>query len=392
MATATTRRRTVFEDVLDRLVEFRATGAPVLSVYFDVSADPDALKSFHARVYLLLKPMYELATSSELTHAARESVRADIAKIEGLAERGRSDLLGRSVAVFACSLAGLYEEVALATHVRDRAIADETPYLRPLLAAVSRARCYLVVIVERGASWFYELFMQHLDEADEIIEPSTRRPGRPSEHDSDRRHVQNRTSTLARKHYHATADAAEALMQKSGAELLVIGGHQETVSEFAESLPKELQPRVVGTFVIDPKTMTPAQVREHVQPIVDEYERAESARLVATAYERAALGGNGAIGLEWCLLATVERAVDALLIHDDSEAAGRVCDNCGWLGLAGEECPVCGRPTRPTPDVIDDMVEAVLVADGRIEHVESETPLSVDVVGALLRFPVPKPM
>jgi peptide subunit release factor 1 (eRF1) len=381
---------TVFEDGFDRLLQFRSTDAPVLSVYFDVPADPGELKGVHARVHSLLKPMHELVSSNELTHVARESVRSDVAKVDDLMERG-SEFLGRGVAVFTCSSAGFYEEFVLAAHVRDRAFAEETPYVRPLLAAVAHAHRALVVVVERARSWFYELFMQHIDEAADIIEPSTQRPGRPSEHDHDQRHVEHRGATLSRKHYHATIEAAEGLMQRSGAELLILGGHQETVAEFVEMLPKDLQPRLAGTFVIDPKTMTPAKVREHAQPIVDEYERAERAQLVATAYERVAVGGNGAVGLEWCLLATEEKAVDVLLVHDDSEIPGWVCDNCGWLGLAGEECPVCGQATRPTPDVIDEMAEAVLVAGGRVEHVYDDTPLARDIVAALLRFPVSKP-
>jgi peptide chain release factor subunit 1 len=382
---------TVFQEGLDRLLHFRSTAAPVLSVYFGVPADPAALRGIHARVQSLLRPVHDLARSTELTHAARESVRADIAKIEGLAERG-SELLGRGVAVFSCSSAGFYEEVVLAARLPDRAIADATPYLRPLLAAVSHARRYLVVVVERGRSWFYELFMQHLDEIADIVEPSAQRPGRPSAHDYDQRHTQNRAATLSRKHFHATVEAAEGLLQKRGAELVIVGGHQETVGEFGEMLPKDLRPLVIGTFVIDPRTMTPAKVREHVQFIVDEQERAETTQLVATVYERVAIGGNSAIGLEWCLLATAERAVDVLLVHDDAEAAGRVCDNCGWLGLEGEECPVCGRATRATDDVIDEMAEAVLVAGGLVEQVYDGTRLANDVVGALLRFPVPKPI
>jgi peptide chain release factor subunit 1 len=164
------------------------------------------------------------------------------------------------------------------------------------------------------------------------------------------------------------------------------------VREFTEMLPNTLQQRVVGTFVTDPNTMTPAQVRDHAQPIVEHHERAEGMQLVATAYERARLGGTGAIGLEWCLVAANEKAIDTLLIHDDTEMPGRVCDNCGWLGLAGEECPVCGRTTRPTPDVIDETAEAVLGAGGRVRHVYDDTPLAEDKVGALLRFPVAKPM
>ncbi len=380
----------MLEHEFDRLVGFRSTDAPVLSVYFDVPADPAELQSVHARVHSLLKPVHELAASRELAHAARESVRADIAKVEDLAQRG-AEMVGRGVAAFTCSREGLYTEVVLETHFRERAVADETPYLRPLIAAVSEARTYLVVVVERARSWFFELFMRHVDEALDLIEPPRRRPGRPSEHDLDRRHVQNRAETLTRKHHHATAEAALRLLHEQGIEHVIVGGHQETVSEFADLLPKELRQHVVGTFVIDPSTMTPATVREHAQPIVDEYERAERTQLVATARERVEAGGNGAAGLEWCLLATNEHAVATQLVHDHAERPGRVCDICGWLGLAGEVCPVCGRVTHGTPDVIDEMAEAVLSTGGRVEHVDDNESLARHIVMALLRFPVPRP-
>ncbi|MDQ1380494.1 MAG: peptide chain release factor subunit 1, partial [Actinomycetota bacterium] len=380
----------VFDHELANLVQFRSTGAPVLSVYFDVPADPGELKGVHARVHSLLKPIHDVVASDELTHAARESLRADIARLEGLGERG-SELLGRGVAAFACSSEGLYEEVVLAREFPERAVVDETPYLRPLLSTVAQARRYLVVVVERGRSWFFDLLLREVDEATHIIAPSTQRPGRPSQHDADPQHVENRAETLSRKHYHATGEAAATLVQKTGAERLIVGGHHETVSAFVDMAPKSLRSRVVGTFVIDPNTMTPAKVRECAQPVIDDYERTERTQLVATAYERVNARGNAAIGIGWCLLATNESAVDTLLIHDDSEVPGQVCDNCGWLGLAGDECPVDGRPTRPTPDVIDETAEAVLVAGGRVEQVYDDSPLANDVVAALLRFPVVQP-
>jgi peptide chain release factor subunit 1 len=78
-------------------------------------------------------------------------------------------------------------------------------------------------------------------------------------------------------------------------------------------------------------------------------------------------------------------------VQADASAPGRVCDRCGWLGLVGDTCPVDGEPTRPTPDVIDDMATRVLDAGGRVEHVHADTPLRDHTVAALLRFPVPRP-
>jgi peptide chain release factor subunit 1 len=114
-------------------------------------------------------------------------------------------------------------------------------------------------------------------------------------------------------------------------------------------------------------------------------------QLVAHAMERVATGGLGAAGLDWCLLAVDEQAVHQLLVQADASAPGRVCDSCGWLGRFGERCPVDGRPTRETPDVIDDMAAHVHDTGGSVEHVYADTPLRDHAVAALLRFPVPRP-
>ena len=112
---------------------------------------------------------------------------------------------------------------------------------------------------------------------------------------------------------------------------------------------------------------------------------------MAATMERLAVGGFAAAGLDWCLLAVNEQAVQLLLIHDDVQAPGRVSDRCGWLGRDEDDCPVCGEPTRKTPDVIDEMAAAVVDAGGRVEHVYAETTLDQHVVAAELRFPVPDP-
>jgi hypothetical protein len=148
---------------------------------------------------------------------------------------------------------------------------------------------------------------------------------------------------------------------------------------------------VAGTFVVDPATMTPGQVRERADEVAVEFERREERQLVADTLERVAAGGFAAAGLDWCLMAVNENAVQLLLIHDDEMVPGRASDQCGWLGRSEEECPICGEPTRKTPDVIGEMAAAVVETGGRVEHVDADTPLAHDIVAAQTRFPVPKP-
>lgn len=391
MAQTARNHENVLPDTVDRLLRFRSGDAPVLSVYVAVPSDPGALRSVEPRLHSMLKAARALANSDQLTHTSKQSLRADVARVMDIAGRA-SALQGRAVAVFACDQEKLYEEVVLPRLVRDRVEVDATPYLRPLLAVLDESHRYCVVVVERNRAWMYVFQMGELLECTEGRgwEPR-KRDFAGGWHGYKERNVHNRAAHLARRHFHETANSVDDLVQRTGAELVIVGGHEETVAEFQPFLPHHLQSRVTGTFIIDPHTMSPGRVREHAEQVVDSYERDEETRLVAEALDRVGAHGLGAAGLDWCLDAATAEAIQLLLVHDDEVVPGRVCDNCGWLGLEGAECPVCGQRVRETPDVIDEMVAAVIDASGRVEHVYAETPLAQHLVAAFLRFPVPAP-
>jgi hypothetical protein len=135
--------------------------------------------------------------------------------------------------------------------------------------------------------------------------------------------------------------------------------------------------------------MGPEQARCCAEAVIDRYERAEEASLVAEILDRVTTGGLGAAGIPWCLAAVNEEAVQFLLIDEEARASGSACDACGWLGLVGATCPRCSGPMRATQDVIEEMAAAVIGASGQVEHVQAPTTLSQHSVAAFLRFDVP---
>lgn len=378
-------------DVVERLLHFRESNVLVLSVYVSVPADPGEIHGVEARFSSLLTPVREMVRSDELSHEERESLRHDVERVLAVGTRARQ-LLGRAVAVFACRAADLYEELMLPRRVRDRAVVDTTPYLRPLLAVLDESHRYCVAVVDKDDAWIYEFYMGELEDGSRVRGRALRQPNYAGGWQGYEEHrVHDKAELFARRHFRETAGKIDEVMRRTRAELLIVGGHEESVGEFLPFLPHQLQPRVGGTFTIDPSTMSPGQVREQADQVVDRYEREEERRLVEDALGRAAAGRLGATGLQWCLMAVNEHAVQLLLVNDDEQSPGRACDNCGWLGLEGEECPVCGGRTRKAPDVIDEMAAAVLDIGGRVEHVYIDTPLSQHAVAALLRFPVADP-
>jgi peptide chain release factor subunit 1 len=379
-------------ELVQELLHFRAPESAVLSVYVSIPADPGEIRGVRAHFESVLQPVSELIAARQLPHAARESLRADVARIMGDVPTRGQVLLGRTVAIFACRLVGLYREAVVARPVRERAVVDATPYVRPLLAVLDESHRYCTVVVGSELSWIYEFYQGELEEAGRVGAWGPSKPKPEGWHLSERRD-DHRAEELAHRHLKETAAAVEELMRKREFELLIVGGHTEIIPVFLPLLSQPLRQKVAGTFAIDPHTMTPGQVREHADAVVEAYERDEESRLVSQALERVAAGGLGAAGLPWCLMAVNEHAVDLLLVDDDFQTPGRACDNCGWLGLpdAGPLCPVCGAATRDTPDVVDEMAEKVVETSGRVEHVYAETELSDHSVAAMLRFPVPRP-
>jgi hypothetical protein len=105
-------RAVINRELVDRLIHFRTTDAPVLSVHFSVPIDRGELRGIRGRLETLLKPVREYADSSQLDHYQRESLRKDVQRVIELSGRVGS-LEGRGVSVFACDRAGVYEEVVL---------------------------------------------------------------------------------------------------------------------------------------------------------------------------------------------------------------------------------------------------------------------------------------
>lgn len=375
-------------EAIEALLHFEPSGAPVVSLYWAVPEDPGQLRGARSKLHQLVHTVRSRAEAPDLTRADRMSLRADaqrILELEGLAPT----LPGRTLALFRCHRRGIEEAVVLPGWVRDRIEVDATPYLRPLLAVVDEAHRYAVVVVDREHGRLFEYYLG-------VLEARKREDNRVLRTrdfaEGDKEHgVHHKVEELAKRHYREVAAALDQLVQQDGIELVVVGGHEDTVPAFVDQLPHHLRRKVVGTFITDPRTLTPATARDEAERAIDDYERREEQQLVAQALEKVAAGGLGAAGLEWCLLAANEQAIQYLLVTADASAPGRVCDRCGWLGLEAQECPVDGQRTRATSDVIDEMATRVLDAGGAVEHVYAGTPLRDHAVAALLRFPVHPP-
>jgi peptide chain release factor subunit 1 len=359
----------------------------VTSVYISVPVDFADRNALRGRAVSTLQKVRPHASDAALEHRARMSLRRDFERIES-AISSESWRPG-AAAFFSCSGADLFEEVALPRPVRDRAIVDTTPWIRPMMAVLDEFHRYCVAVVDRRTAQVWELYAGELLDAREVQGQVLRKDDYGGFRGHEERSVRSRAEELSKRHFREVVEQLEDLFRTDHYELLLLGGHREELPRVVEELPRELAERLAGEFHLDPNTATPASVRKLAEQAVERYEREEEQRRVAEVLERAAAGGEAAVGLEQCLWAGSVAGIALLLVEDEAMAAGVVCDRDGWLATSGERCPVCGGEVREAADVIDELVEKVVDDGGSIEHVLAETPLRGQLLAASLRFPLP---
>jgi peptide subunit release factor 1 (eRF1) len=367
-------------DTVNRIIQFQGDGLPVVSLY--VPIDPGISQSdVHSRVTSLVDQIDGLAKDRDLQHEPRLSLRGDIDRIK---ERMSEEVWQpKGLAVFSCSGRGLYEEVSLPRAVHGRIVVDGAAFVRPMLAILDEYHRGCVVVVDKEWARAWELY-------DDEMRELTRFKDRLGKFDNyaggDPDRIRNE---LSKRHYRRVVQVLDEVFRTERYDLLVIGGHDFEIPAFLEFLPRELRDRFAGSFSIDPPTATAAEVHTGADTILRRYESDQEQKTVAEVLDRAAAGGLAAVGFPACLWAGSVAAVQTLLVQEGVTAAGVVCDDSGWLALDGDTCPICGKPTRHTPDVIDELVQTVIDEGGSIEHVEGDTPLREHAVAATLRFPLP---
>jgi peptide subunit release factor 1 (eRF1) len=372
---------------LDRIARLHGEGLPVVSVYLAVHPGPDARRTLRTKADSLLHRIRSFASDGSLDHHARMSLRADIERIDKIA---RTEMQGGgTLAIFASSGAGVLELVRLPRPVRDRIMVDATPWIGPMLAVLDQYRRGCAVVVDRESAHVWELYLGELRDRGRLERRALRSAAHAGRHGLAESRVRNKAEELSKRHFRELAAALDRLFRADRYDVLAVGGHEHELPVFLDFLPRTLRERVAGTFAIDPHTATAATVRPHVESILEGYQLDEEQRSVSEVLQAVASGGLAVAGLEPCLWAGSLAAVRALLVQDGAVAPGVVCDASGWFATSGDTCPLCGGPTRSTPDVIDELVEAVIDEGVSIQHVRADTELRAHVTAAWLRFALP---
>jgi len=360
-----------------KLGAVHAVDPGVLSLYLTVPVDPAELRGLPARADDLIGAAERAAGGcGHVAEQDRSTIRQEL-------QAGGRDWPGRSVALFACADAGLFEAYPLPCRLPDRAVLGIRPHIRPLLAALQRCPAYRVAVLGRRHAWLFHVTGDQIETVTAPVAAAGPAPGSGGWYQLGTDRMQERVSQFAPHYHHQAAAMLEQVMAHGEPESLVTGGHDEGTGQLLASLPPTARERFAGSFAADVHALTPARVRGLAGPLVTRWAQAHSQRLAERVLTMPP-GDLAVTGLRACLAAVSASAVQALVVPDAGLIPGYECGRCGALSVDAGTCQDWGTAALPVPDVIEEMVTRTLEDGGQVYPVHD----GPSRIAARLRFPV----
>jgi peptide subunit release factor 1 (eRF1) len=303
--------------------------------------------------------------------------------------------------VFACEGLKLWRPLFFARPFKDELCADGIPHLGQLTMLAERQRPVIVVVPSVDGAALFEVRLGEVGaEASvhaavprsdsENLETGSGQPRRESEREA---RIERRQEEWARRNRHAAAAEVTLLFDRTPGARVILVGTAETSAAFARELPERVAQAIAAKVPL-PRAWTSSGgirrsgVRELAQAVLgDGADGAE--RLVERVVGEALRGSVAVVGPDDVVLAVNEGRVHALVVEEDFERRGYLCDNCAALGPdveAAEVCPFCAGDLRAVQNLREALVARTLAGGGRVEIVPHENRLhSYRGVAAFLR-------
>ena len=372
---------------IDGLLQFKNGDYLVTSCYLNLDRAKIPPQMLKIRLKDLIQSAARELSSKTGTHAQRESLRADLQRIEEFAMQEIVANRHKALAIFSCDAEKFWQTYRLPRMVRNILIADHVAYIRPLSAILAEYHRYCTVLADRVHGNIFEVYMGEILERTELIDAVPRRVCEGGLGGREERQIERRHAHAVHHHFQRVADAAFELFKRDRFDWLILGGHRETLGEFKEHLHSYLRERWVGDFHIEPASASVPEVLARTLEIEQRVEWEQERKLAEQLVRKAEARDLAVSGVGATLQALTRGEAQMLLVEEGFEMPGFVCANCRHVALDDEVCPRCRKPMEPCPDIVDEAIEVALLKNCQIEHVQGVTPLrDAGRMGALLRF------
>jgi peptide chain release factor subunit 1 len=283
----------------------------------------------------------------------------------------------QGLVVFAGGGDGLREKMELPMRLMNRLAVGPSPYVRPLVHALSMLEPFVVARVSRDESALFLVDEWRVAKENDLTGPWLRSSDKETGEVSIKEYyAAARQDTLVEQHHKEVATALARLLDSSGARRVVICALHDTASGFRRALPQAVAARVAVEIAFDAAATT-AQMLVTAREAVEKARNSEIEEQARWVQDALATGGRGVAGFDEVLGALRRHQVQTLLVDRTYIVPGWRCRSCDWVGLAEvTRCPVCDEPTVLVSDAVGEVVRLAVLQNGQVDVGENIATLS----------------
>lgn len=361
---------------LQELLSYDANGQQVVSVYLDTDSGKTPIETIKLQARGMLKD-------------AQLDKEKDATEIETYLNHSY-DWSKPGLAIFSSKGGDFFRAFPVNVSFRNRVRVGPKPYVKPLAHLLDQYAHYGVILVDRVGARFLEYHLGELQKAEGFMGEDVHKlkQGRGSSAVGMRggQGGGRREEEVAMRNLREAATAAGDFFARKPIRRLFIGGTNETVGQFRDMLPKQLQSCIAGTFNVD-MNAGEHEVRDLTLEMLTKANAEREKKLVSKLITTAAKGGNAVTQLDDTLQAICEKRVDTLVISDGFRTPGYVHEESGFVVANLAKSPMAESELTAVDDVIDAAVAFTMNQGGHVEVISDSAELEgAGRIGAILRY------
>lgn len=376
------RETTSPEKLLERLLDFEPTPAPVISLYLDARVNEQGQRTV---MTFVRKQLNQRVKSYDVHSEERKSFDEDVARITRYLEHELPDPV-RGVALFACSAANDWFEVGNfeAPFERNQLFISDRPNLYSLARLIDEYRRYAVVLADRNSAQIFVFAAGRAVGRQGIQNVKTKHKSVGGWSEARyQRHEENYHLLHAKE----VIDRLEKVVRDEEIENIILAGDEETVIPLLrEQMPKMIEEKTIDALSLGIDTPE----HELLEESLDAFRRHDSLtdmEKVERLLNEFRADDLGVAGVAVTLAALSNGQVEELLIAAQPES----------IQYDQEEVKKVlelYRDAEPLPDeldqqsVADELVKrAKVLSSAKVTFIEDSTRLElVGGVGGFLRY------
>lgn len=368
---------------LERILNRRDGGKPVLSLFLDLSVNSDNKRTHQVFLQQKRGQFEELAGDRE-NHNNSE-VGAAFAEVENWLETEYREE-NRGAAIYAELGGDWFEALQFPVPVQNRLIIDRQPAVGPLAQVIETYHHHGVVLLDREHVRILSVYLGTLlDEIEVHGDPI------PTAHDVQaggysHARFQRRKREEMKHFFKEFSKEIDEFIRRYRPDDLVVLGTEENLGRFREFLSEQAQSLIVhtGPMRVDE---APSEVMARLAPYLDAARERESQELLTALRDRVKQDYLATAGFSSTLAALQEGRVDTLVIAQDQERSGSQCTQCGYVFARElDTCPYDGSATTGGVNVVEAAIRSATQQGVDVEFVGAAELQGVGGTGALLRF------